>query len=446
MKDIPREVYSYLLRWKNDEDRKVLLIRGARQVGKTYIVRKLAGEFEHFVEINFLEDSNLKSIFTTGNLSPDLLLENLSAYLGEAIVAGRTLLFFDEIQACPEAIEALRFFYEKIPKLHLIATGSLLEFALEEIASFGVGRIEYLFLHPLTFKEFLISQNEELLLGKIKQSNYKNPLPDLLHVKALTLLKTFLQIGGLPEIVSSYSANRDLTQCFKLLSNLLIAYEDDFLKYKKRLKIEALRETFRSTAIQSGKKFIYSHAYRDANIKTVSCALELLVKAGIVNKVYHSSSNGTPLGGEVDIAKFKTTIFDVGIFNKLNGYNLSDLSIIDPLQLINKGTLVEVFVGLELLYGTSSDIKEQLYYWHREAKSSNAELDYVVELAGKIIPIEVKASSKGSMHSLHIFLGEKKLDLGVRISTENFSKYEKIAVIPAYAVACLGDRVEELLE
>jgi len=439
-----REAYKHLTNWKNNSKRKVLLVRGARQVGKTYLIRKLGQEFRRFVEINLVENENLKAIFTSGNLDPNQILESLGAYLGEAIVDGETLLFIDEIQACPEAITALRFFYEKRPELHVIATGSLLEFALEDTASFGVGRIEYLYLYPLTFKEFLISQDEGLLLEQIEKASHNKPLLDILHIKALTLLKTFLQIGGLPEIVSTYLATKDISQCHRLLSNLLTAYEDDFSKYKKRLNIEALRETFRSTAIQAGKKFIYSHAYRDANSKTVNKALELLVQAEVVNKIHHSSANGIPLGGEIDLNKFKTSPLDIGIFNRLSGLNLSELATIDPLQLINKGTLVEIYTGLELLYNSNNATsKEQLYYWHREAKNSNAEVDYVIETNNKVVPVEVKASTKGAMHSMHLFLKEKGLGLGIRVSTENFSKYENILVVPAYAVGEIGRVVRE---
>lgn len=443
--ELQRLAYSDLLLWKNNPKRKVLLLRGARQVGKTYLIRKLAKEFTRFIEINLVEQANLKSIFTSGNLTPDQILENLGAYIGESIVDGETLLFIDEIQACPEAITALRFFHEKRPNLHVVATGSLLEFALEDTSSFGVGRIEYLYLYPLNFTEFLISQNEELLIQKIRTADYKNPLIEILHIKALTLLKTFLQIGGLPEVVSTYCSTKDLNVCNKLISTLLIAYEDDFSKYKKRLSVEALSETFRSTALQAGKKFVYSHAYRDAKTKTVNNALELLCKAGIVNKVFHTSGNGIPLGGEVDLNKFKTIPIDIGIFNRLCGLTLSDITTLDPLQLINKGTLAEVYTGLELLQLQENSAKSQLYYWHREAKSSNAELDYLVEIKNIVVPIEVKSSGKGAMHSMHQFIKEKNSTTGIRISTENFSKFNKMTIIPLYAVSEIKRLTVELM-
>jgi predicted AAA+ superfamily ATPase len=441
--EISRTAYKSLLTWKDKPSRKALLIRGARQVGKTYLVRKLGKEFKQYIEINFVEDARLRSLFTSGSLDPNKILDGIAAYLGQPIIDGEALLFIDEIQACPEAITALRFFYEKRPNLHVIATGSLLEFALEEIASFGVGRIEYLYLYPLTFREFLRAQGEDLLLGLISKATHREPLHEILHTKTLSLLKIFLQLGGLPEIHSQYLTTKDFVTCFRLLSTLLTSYQDDFSKYRNRLSTEALSATFKSTAIQTGKKFIYSHAYRDANIRTVSLALELLLKAGVIHKIHHTSANGAPLGAEIDINKFKVMPLDLGIFNQLNGLHLSELATVDPLHLINKGTLAEAYTGLEILHNAASDSKWQLYYWHREAKSSNAELDYVVEIDHRVVPIEVKASSKGAMRSMHLFLKEKKVDIGIRVSTENFSKYGDVYVVPLYAVSEIGRIVRE---
>ena len=432
MGDISRKAFENLLIWKNNPKRKVLLIRGARQVGKTYLARKLGREFKNFIEINLVEQANLKSVFETGNLDPNKILESISAYFAQSIEDGQTLLFIDEIQACPEAITALRFFYEKRPNLHVLATGSLLEFALEEISSFGVGRVEYLYLYPLSFNEFLISQGEDSLIEEIKKAK---PLAEVLHLKALSLLKLFLQLGGLPEVHVLYASSRDLLLCSRLMSTLLANYEDDFSKYKKRLSVEALAETLRSTSLQTGKKFIYSHAYRDAKVKTVSKALSLLVKAGLVHQVFHSSANGIPLGAELDTGKFKVIPLDIGIFNRLSGLQISDLAMLNALDLINKGALVEMFVGLEIINSGDNSCKESLYYWHREAKSSNAELDYILQVGQKIVPIEVKASSKGSMQSMHAFIKEKKIKLGIRTSTENFSEYDKIKVVPLYAIS-----------
>jgi predicted AAA+ superfamily ATPase len=432
---IKRTIFADLKRWASDPFRKVLLLRGARQVGKTFIVRELGKEFESFVEVNLADQPILKTLFAGPSLDPDAIISALSAYTGQAIIDGKTLLFIDEIQACPEAIAALRFFYEKRPRLHLIASGSLLEFALGEISSFGVGRVECLYMYPLTFEEFLNAKNEHLLLAQIKTASAEAPLGDALHAKSLTLLKTYLMLGGMPEVLARFLGGLDITQIPKLLSTLITGYEDDFSKYRDRLSANDLRETFRSVAQQAGKKFVYSHAFRDANPRVVHKALDLLVKAGIVQQVFHTSANGVPIGGELNPSKFKALSFDIGIFNQLTGVPLADLAVLDPFLLITKRALAEVYTGLHLLWHAERFKAHDLFYWHREAKSSNAELDYVIQVHERIVPIEVKASGKGAMHSMHAFLKEKKCPFGIRISTENFTSYNQIRTVPLYAVS-----------
>ncbi|NOY74821.1 MAG: AAA family ATPase, partial [Kiritimatiellaeota bacterium] len=242
-----RDIDKILMEWKNGDRRKPLLIRGARQVGKTYSVRELAKTFDIFLEVNFEEDSNVRRLFDV-SLSPDVLCENLSAYYNKEIIPGKTLLFFDEIQSCPQAISSLRFFYEKLSDLHLIATGSLLEFALEQIPSMGVGRITSVFMYPMSFVEFLTPLGEDLLLEKIKNGNPDNPLTDALHHKAVRLFKIFQLIGGLPEVVDSYCNNRNINLCLEILDDLIITFMDDFAKYKDRVSVARLNEVFNSIA------------------------------------------------------------------------------------------------------------------------------------------------------------------------------------------------------
>lgn len=442
---INRDIIADLRAWVADPFRKVLLLRGARQVGKTFVVRQLGKDFSSFVEINLTDQPALKTIFTGPSFDPGIMISAISAFTGQPIVDGKTLLFIDEIQACPEAITALRFFHEKRPHLHVIASGSLLEFALEATGSFGVGRVEYLYMYPLTFEEFLGANNEQPLIGQIKGASHRAPLHDALHLKSLSLLKLYLMIGGMPEIVSRFIDGLDITQVPKLLSTMITGYEDDFSKYRERLGSNELRETFRSAAQQSAKKFIYSHAFRDASPRSVHRALDLLFKANLVHKVFHTSANGVPLGGEVNPTKFKVLPFDIGIFNSLSGLSLSEIAILDPLALIIKGVLAEVFTGLHLMWHTERFKPQDLFYWHREAKSSNAELDYVIQVKDQIIPIEVKSSGRGAMHSMHLFLKEKRSPLGIRVSTENFTKFDRIRTVPLYAVGEIPRMVVEEL-
>lgn len=428
-----RYIDKHLQEWCDANGRKVLLIRGARQIGKTFSVRQLGKTFKHLLEVNFEEDKEVKAFFD-GSLHPIGIIEKLSAYYAVPVIPGKTLLFFDEIQACPEAISSLRFFYEKMPELHVIGTGSLLEFALSEIPSLGVGRLSNLFMYPLNFFEFLEAENESRLIKMIENSDYKNPMNDVFHKKLINRLKTYLIIGGMPEVVQKYIITHDLIQCQNILDELIVTFIDDFAKYKKRAPVERLEEVFRNVALQTGHKFKYSKIDKHLPATIYKDTLNLLVKAGIVVKTHHSSANGIPLGAQINPKKFKVNLFDIGLHQRLMGLDLPGILVSNDFNVINQGCLAEAFTALELLAYSNPRIKQNLFYWHREARNSNAEVDYILQKNDKIIPIEVKAGTKGQMQSLHLFMEEKKLDYGIRISLENFCKYEKIRVCPMYAI------------
>ncbi len=412
------------------------MLRGARQVGKTYSVRQLGKTFKYFIEINFELDKDVRYFFEN-SINPHNLIEKLSAYYQTPIIKGQTLLFFDEIQECPEAIKSLRFFYEKMPQLNVIAAGSLLEFALSEILSYGVGRIETLFMYPLNFKEFLWALNENALSEIIKNSNYNNPIEVPFFKRLQDLLKTFLLIGGMPEVVANYVKNRDLKICQKIISNLILTFKDDFKKYRKRTPVDCLNEVFNSIILQTGSKFVFSNVNSNSTYKTMQNALDLLVMAGLAYKVYHTSASGIPLGAQINQKKYKVLIFDIGIFQQIAGIDISTILTADNVNTLNKGNIAELFTGLEIISYSNPEMPANLYYWHRESKSSNAEIDYVIQIDNNILPIEVKAGTKGKMQSLYIFLEEKKLDYGFRISLENFSQFEKIKTLPIFAISNL---------
>ncbi|MGA1824196.1 MAG: ATP-binding protein [bacterium] len=426
-----REISEKLTKWRDKNGRKVLLVRGARQVGKTYSIREFGKNFDGFLEVNFEEHPEVKSFFSA-SLNPSHILEKLSLYFNYQIKAGETLLFFDEIQACPDAIRSLRFFYEKMPQLHLIAAGSLLEFALAEIPSFGVGRIDTLFMFPMNFFEFLEAIGAELLIDLIKNASPGNPVDPTLHLKTMDIVKTFQLIGGLPEVVKKYVETKNLLECQEIIDSLILNYIDDFAKYRKKTAPEKLQEVFKSLSLQAGAKFKYSNisSERSSSYKT---ALDLLLRAGLAYKVFHTSARGIPLGAQIKDNKFKVVIFDVGIYQRMQGLDLSEYVISDYTKLINKGALAELFVYNELISSGTSSIKPEIYYWHREKRGSNAEVDYIVAINGKILPIEVKSGTKGQMQSMFLFLSERKLSTGIRLSGENFSKYEKVLAMPIYA-------------
>ncbi len=432
-----RLVLDALLEWRKDENRKVLLLRGARQVGKTFIVRELAKGFKHFVEINFEKNTDVQSFFNQ-NLEPERICTNLSAYFRIPIIEGETLLFFDEIQSCPKAIQALRFFYESKPRLHVIAAGSLLEFALSGLTSWGVGRIRSLYMYPMSFDEFLMANEEDALIELKKEASPENPLHPTFHEKLKEYLRYFLLIGGMPETVKTFISNRsDMKSVQDVLSDIATSYYDDFAKYKRRIPVLRLREVMNSVVNQAGGKYIYSKAGSLSNPAQAKEALDLLEMAGLVYKVYHSSGQGVPLGSEVNFKKFKCLLHDSGIFQQIVGLRITDLIIAENIDMLNKGNIAEAFAGVELIKYSQAEEKQQLYYWHREKRGSNAEVDYLLEQETQIVPVEVKSGSTGKMQSLNLFINEKKSSKGIRISLENFSQYGKITVVPLYAISNL---------
>ncbi len=435
MKELNRTISSALNQWKMDPRRKILLIRGARQVGKTFSIRKLGRDFDHLLEINLEDSKEVHSLFD-GDMDVQKIIQTIAVQFNVPVIAGKTLVFFDEIQACPNTIRSLRYFYEKIPDLHVVAAGSLLEFALEEIPSFGVGRIQTLFMYPLTFHEFL-SAIHPTLIPFIEKANAQNPLEQTLHRLASDYYKTYQVIGGMPEVVSEYIQSGDFLRCTRLLDNLIQSFQTDFSKYKKRAPVQTLRNIFCSIATQAGGKFIYKHASPELDSKTVKSALELIIQAGLAYKISHTSASGLPLGGQINPRKFKVLPLDSGVYQRLLGLNLKDYLLADDIQLMNKGSLAEVSAGIQFMHLQSSILQPQLYYWHREAKSSNAEIDYLIQQGSTIIPIEVKAGTKGQMQSMFLFLKEKNLKFGIRLSMENFSQFGSIVTVPLYAIKSL---------
>lgn len=402
-------------------------------MGKSTAIRHLARQFTHFLEINFEEQRQVHKVFE-GDLNPLELCETLSVLYNTPIIPGRTLLFFDEIQACIPAISSLRFFYEKYPELHVIAAGSLLEFALAEIPSFGVGRIRSIFVYPLSFNEYLNALGESGLVTHKAKASPENPLTDVIHQKLIMHFKRFLVLGGMPEVVATYVDSNDLIRCSRVLDDLVTSLRADFTRYKNHVPFLRITEVFDSIIQQSGGKFIYSKAAISSTYKQIKEAVDLLTMGGLVITVTHSASNGIPLGAEVNDKSKKLLLLDTGIFQRLLQLNIGELFLETDFDVINKGAIAEQYVGLELLKAASCYRQESLFYWHREAKSSNAEVDYVTQKSGQIIPIEVKSGKKGSMQSMHLFLQEKNPPYGVRFSLENYSKYNNILVIPLYSV------------
>ena len=435
-----RTIDKYLSEWKNSPSRLVLLLRGARQVGKTYSIRALGATFPRFLEINFEAQAQARFFFE-GDLNIAEICEKLAAYTRVPIVQGETLIFFDEVQACPNCLRALRFFHENMPGLHVVAAGSLLEFALAEIPSFGVGRIESLFMYPLSLMEFLRAEGSALLVEYIGKNNGSKPIDLPFHTRLLERLRTYMLIGGMPAVVDAYCRQHDLLACQDMINNLLTSLVDDFAKYEKHVAPRVLRNTFRYVSRQAGGKFMYAAVGEDISSREIKSALDALERAGLIYRIYHTAARGIPLGAQTNDRRFKIIPFDVGLHQRMLGLNVSDHLVMSHESLVNRGSIAEVFAGLEMIACGPAHRPAELYYWHREQRDSNAEVDYVVQRAGHIIPVEVKSGTHGRMQSMHIFLAERSLPLGVRLSQENISRLDTIMSLPLYMAGMVPEKI-----
>lgn len=442
-----RHIDNELMEWKNDPEKKPLLIRGARQVGKSTAIRELGKSFKHYVEVNLEKQPFLADLFTE-NIDVKLTCSKLSAILAIPIEAGNTLLFIDEIQVSKQAIMYLRYFKEEYPELHVVAAGSLLEFTLEELSSFGVGRIRSLYMYPFSFDEFLSAQGLQLQVDFKRKANPGEPLPLPLHNSLCEQLRTFILVGGMPAAVAEWVKRHDYLRCNRIHGDILNTYMDDFSKYKRRISPDVLRLVVQSVASQVGSKFVMSKAIPDIHSSIVKEALRLLSMAGLIIPVRHSDGNGLPLGAEVNPSFTKYLFIDTGLLMNLQSMPFKDIMLATDVDLVNKGAIAEMLAGLELIKYSDCFIKSESYYWQQNSRTGNAEVDYLISHEGRVLPIEVKASTKGSMQSLYLFMRKKKLTDAIRTSLENFASFKyvdneddratrNISVIPLYALSCI---------
>ena len=450
MEYIPRNIDRYLLEWKADDARKPLLLRGARQVGKSSAVRHLGKSFRYYAEINFEKNRSAKEFFK-GDINVRDISSKLSKYIDVPIVAGETLLFFDEVQECPEAIMALRFFKEDYPELHVIAAGSLLEFTLEELPTYGVGRIRSLFIYPMTFDEFVIATGNQSLLDMREMASFTHPLEAPFHEKLVDLFRIYILVGGMPEAVSAWVRAHDFLKCHRVHQDIILSYEDDFNKYKKRVNAELLRTAMRGICHQLGNVVMYSAISKDYRSSQVKDALRMLELAGIIYPVEATSSNGLPLDAEVNELRTKYLFLDTGLLLailQLDGSSSSQIIEMiltgSPQDLVNKGGIAEMLAGVEMLRYKEPIQRQKSYFWEKTGKSI-AEVDYLIALKSTIIPIEVKSGTQGGMKSLWMLMRDKHLSNAVRISFENFGTFDycdsedeeavrHVYVIPLYAI------------
>lgn len=424
-----RSIEKELLQWQNSPHRKPLLIRGARQIGKTFIIEKFGKQyFDSLLTINFEEMKEVRKTFD-GNLTPSIILRDLSTRFKVPITPGKTLLFFDEIQACPNALHSLRFFKEQIPELHIIGAGSLLEFILgDDRFSFPVGRIEYFYMRPLSFLEFLEAKGEQATISWIQEATPQKPIGASTHSALIQLIKDYFIVGGMPEAVSNYLQTQQFLNLDSIHKTLLNTYENDFGKYPRSSQQKFMKLLFEAAPRLVGDHFKYARIHPHAQSRDYLETLDVLSRTGILHQVFANSASGIPLAAQKNEKKFKLLFLDIGLLPQAMPVGTEDLS------LINSGNLAEQFVGQELIAYTKPYERASLYYWEREKKGSEAEVDYVIEVGTHIIPIEVKAGKTGRLRSLRQFIDEKKAPLGIRLSQAPLSLERDVLSVPFYMI------------
>lgn len=428
-----RSVYDKLISWKNDNKRKPLLLQGARQVGKTYLINEFGHkEYTNFIYLNFEQNPELSSLFQN-ELKPEKIINNISLYLGQKITSDNTLIFFDEIQAAPKALTALKYFCEETPEYHIISAGSLLGVSVGKESSFPVGKVNFMKLYPMSFFEYLYAFGENLLADDLLSKTQLEPLTELIHEKLLSHLKLYLFLGGMPEVLQDYSDNKDINSVRKIQNEILEAYKRDFSKYTEKSQAIKTSELWNSIPYQlakENKKFKFSDVRKKARAATFEQTIEWLNKAGLINVVHNISTPKLPLSGYTDNSKFKIYLLDSGLLAAM--LNLSSDIIIKPTEIFSEynGAFIENFVASELI---SSGFKD-LFYW---TSKSDAEVDFIFQDGNIIFPLEVKSGLNRNIKSLRSYENKYKPKLLFRCSPRNFSQHDNFINIPLYAVFTL---------
>ncbi len=430
-----RLIDYHLLAWKTNPYRKSLILHGARQVGKTYAVRQLGASFDNFIEVNFESQLNLKTLFEH-DLDPKRILRDLCTAINiKQPTAGPTLLFFDEIQAIPQAIISLRYFYEMMPELHVVAAGSLLDFAIHQVGM-PVGRVQSLYMTPMSFIEYLVAIGHKMIAEAILNHDYHQEMSPVIHDMVVGLFAQYSALGGMPQVIDVWRNTQDLLQTSAIHQSLLSSYRQDFYKYAKQKQVEHVRALFDNIPLQLGRKFKYSDVEGNYRSRELSPGLDLLCFADVAEKVWFTAGQGIPLGAQKNLDDFKVILLDVGLSQAILGLQPGDWLLDPTTAFVNKGEQIEALVGQELLAYTNPIYDAELYYWHRRKVGGEAEIDYLIQDNEFIIPIEVKSGKGTTLKSMHVFLeNHPQSPYGIKFSTQNYSVYQNIRSLPLYAVA-----------
>ncbi len=413
---LKRHIDAQLNQWFDRNGRKPLVIRGARQVGKSTSVRHFAhsrGLKLH--EVNLERTPYYSELFH--NLDVDVLLSELefSAKAG-SFEPGKSLLFLDEIQAAPGALKALRYIHEEHPHIAVIAAGSLLEFTLaNHNFSMPVGRIEYLFMGPMSFSEYLEAKKETQLQELLQNFDFSSSVPHSAHSRLVNILREFFIIGGMPEAVSRYLVGGRLEDALRVQSSIVETYRDDFAKYARSNELRNIQRVYDFVPSAVGEKVKFSRIDPDTPARDLKKAINALIKARVLTAVHHSSSSSIPLKSGMHDKVFKLYLLDVGLMNRMCGVEYISTDLLGAADdFINKGAMAEQFIAQHLLYLNRSDETPRLYYWLREGRANNAEVDFVIQAHNHIVPIEVKAGKSGTLKSLQQFVLSRKVAKALR--------------------------------
>jgi uncharacterized protein len=406
---LQRKIISQLENWASSADRKPLILRGARQVGKTTVIDQFATQFEQYISIN-LERKAEKNAFENYTTIDELIKQLF--FIKQKLYSKKetTLLFIDEIQEVPEALNLLRYFYEDTPEIFVVAAGSLLEFVFRKDINIPVGRVENLVLNPFSFEEFLMALNDKTALEQLHQI----PMSNFAHERMLELFNKYILIGGMPEAVKKYIQRQDLKLLDKTYENLLTGYLEDVKKYaNSNVQAQIIRNVMRNSFEQAGRRITYvGFGNSNYNSKEVKAALSLLEDARLLHVVYPLTTTTRPIEWNYK-KKPRLHLLDIGLVNYFKGIQ-KEIMLATDLEKVYKGSIIEQIVGQEMIaYQTSILYKPN--FWVREKNESSAEIDYLYIDGEKIIPIEVKAGATGKLKSLHIFMDTASHNMAVRV-------------------------------
>jgi predicted AAA+ superfamily ATPase len=424
-----RKIMEKLCSWKGQTKRKPLILMGARQVGKTFVLKKFGElEYKNTVYLNFEDNPRLCKLFEA-SLDPEVILKALTIEMDAEIIAGKTLIIFDEVQECPNALNSLKYFCENAPDQHIVAAGSLLGVKLAHEKGFPVGKVQFLTLYPLSFLEFLEASKEERLKSFIEELKSIEPLPPNLHEKLLGHFKEYLFTGGMPEAVAEYINSQNLSKVREIQEAILNAYSLDFAKHAPKDQVMKINQVWGSIPNQlakENKKFIYSALRTGGRAKEFEVALQWLIEAGLIYKVPLISTPKIPLSAYADFNVFKIYLVDVGLLGAMS--HLSAKTILYKNELFQefRGAIAENYVAQELIHS-----HYHLFYWTSEGK---AELDFVIEQDEFIYPLEVKSGNSSKKKSLRVYGDTYHPKFLIRTSPMNLIKDDDILNCPLYLI------------